>query len=322
MRRKILLSILFVLLLSVLSTLNSTIPMVSAAVSPYIAVVPESSVDPSLTPGMNYTISIYTDYTGDDVNGYGFELTYNASVLEGIEVVNGDLINTTTMFFSVGFNNTAGRLMYTTNNLPFFAKPAPLTSGPGTLANVTFRVVAKGTSNITFEDQGDFRAMLVGYLDDGHGDPYLIIDSETMPDQIQHGYFANNIDMHVSQTPPEDNVLPEDEVEINATVVDELNEVKHVTLNYTNGNGTWFTINMTNPEGDIWNATIPAFPYGTNITYIILAEDNVGNTVTSEELGYEYQYQVIPEFPSFHIIVLFAIATLLAVITRIRKQFT
>jgi len=145
--------------------------------------------------------------------------------------------------------------MYTTNNLPFFAKPAPLTSGPGTLANVTFRVVAKGTSNITFEDQGDFRAMLVGYLDDGHGDPYLIIDSETMPDQIQHGYFANNIDMHVSQTPPEDNVLPEDEVEINATVVDELNEVKHVTLNYTNGNGTWFTINMTNPEGNIWNAT-------------------------------------------------------------------
>ncbi len=123
----------------------------------------------------------------------------------------------------------------------------------------------------------------------------------------------------VSQTPPEDNVLPEDEVEINATVVDELNEVKHVTLNYTNGNGTWFTINMTNLEGNVWNATIPAFPYGTNVTYVILAEDNVGNTVTSEELGYELQYQVIPEFPSFLILPLFMAATLLVVLVFRRK---
>jgi len=168
----------------------------SAVVSPYIAVVPESTVDPALTPGMNYTISIYTDYNGNDINSYGFELTYNPNVLEGIEVVNGDLIADDTMFHTVGFNNTAGRLRYTNNFLFFLNEPAPLTSGPGTLANVTFRVVAKGTSNITLEDQGmhgghAYRTRLIGYTGGGYGTFYNIIDSATMPDHIQHGFFDN-----------------------------------------------------------------------------------------------------------------------------------
>jgi len=60
--------------------------------SPYIAVVPGSTVDPALAPGMDYTISVYTDYDGSDVWGFEFDLTYNPNVLEGIEVVNGDLI--------------------------------------------------------------------------------------------------------------------------------------------------------------------------------------------------------------------------------------
>jgi len=124
----------------------------------------------------------------------------------------------------------------------------------------------------------------------------------------------------VSQTPLENNVLPEDEVKVNATVIDVISGVKKVTLNYTNGNGTWMIVGMTNLEGNIWNATIPSFPYGTNVTYVILAEDNAGNTVTSGELGYEYQYQVITEFPSFLILPLLVIATLLAVIVYKRKH--
>jgi len=183
------------LLLTSVLALAFNIEHVSAVASPYIAVVPESTVDSALTPGMNYTISIYTDYNGSDINGYGFELTYDPNVLEGIEVVNGDLITDDTMFLSVGFNNTAGRLRYTNNFLLFVTEPAHLTSGPGTLANVTFRVVAKGTSNITLEDQGmhgeAYRTRLYGYTDGGYGDFYNIIDSATMPDQIQHGFFDN-----------------------------------------------------------------------------------------------------------------------------------
>ena len=124
----------------------------------------------------------------------------------------------------------------------------------------------------------------------------------------------------VSQIPLANNVLPEDEVKVNATVTDDLSGVKQVILNYTNGNGTWITVDMTNLEGTVWNATIPAFPYCTNVTYAIIAEDNVNNTLTTEELGYEYQYHVIPEFPLLIIALLFMMATLLAVIVYRRKN--
>ncbi|MCZ2809703.1 MAG: hypothetical protein O2V44_10150, partial [Candidatus Bathyarchaeota archaeon] len=117
----------------------------------------------------------------------------------------------------------------------------------------------------------------------------------------------------VSQTPLENNVMPEDEVTVNATVTDELSGVKQVTLNYTNGDGTWVTVNMTNLEGNVWNATIPAFPQGTNVTYGIIAEDNVNNTITSEDLGYECQYIVIPEFPTWTPMLLTLIALTVAI---------
>jgi hypothetical protein len=124
----------------------------------------------------------------------------------------------------------------------------------------------------------------------------------------------------VSQTPTEDSVLPTDEVKVNATVTDDISGVKQVMLNYTNGNGTWITAGMTNLEGNIWNATIPAFPYCTNVTYVIMVEDNANNTITTEEVfGYEYQYHVVPEFPPLIILPLFMIATFVAIIICKRK---
>jgi len=87
--------------------------MVRVAVSPYITVVPVGTMDEALTPGMDYTISIYTDYDGSDVWGYEISLNYNPNVLEGIEVVNGDLITEDvgdTMWRPGDFNNTSGEL--------------------------------------------------------------------------------------------------------------------------------------------------------------------------------------------------------------------
>ena len=124
---------------------------------------------------------------------------------------------------------------------------------------------------------------------------------------------------NVSQIPLENNVLPEDEVKVNATVTDELSGVKQVTLSYTNGNGTWVTVDMTNLEGNIWNATIPAFPYCTSVTYIVIAEDNVGNTITTEEIGYEFQYHVIPEFPTWTSMLVILIVLTVAIAIHKRK---
>jgi hypothetical protein len=128
---------------------------------------------------------------------------------------------------------------------------------------------------------------------------------------------------NVNQLPANDSVYPENEVKVNATVTDDLSGVKQVILLYdTNSSGIWIGENMTNLEGDIWNATIPAFPYGTNVTYAISAEDNVGNAITTTEMGYEIQYQVIPEFSPLIILPLFTIATLIAAIACKRRKTT
>jgi len=123
----------------------------------------------------------------------------------------------------------------------------------------------------------------------------------------------------ISQTPLENNVLPEDEVKVNATVTDELSGVKQVTLNYTSGDGTWVTVNMTKLEGNVWNATISAFPYGTDVTYKIIAEDNMDNTITTEELGYQYQYTVVPEFPTWTSMLLILIMLTVAIVIYKRR---
>ncbi|MDH5391366.1 MAG: M28 family metallopeptidase, partial [Candidatus Bathyarchaeota archaeon] len=55
----------------------------------------------------------------------------------------------------------------------------------------------------------------------------------------------------VSQTPTKNNVLPRDEVKVNATVTDVVSGVERVALNYTNGNGTWVIAEMTNLEANL-----------------------------------------------------------------------
>ena len=149
--------------------------------SPYIAVIPDSVVDPNLTPDTSFTVSIYTDYTGDDVWGWQFTLSFNPLVLHGVDVTNGDLIENQTMFIAGDFNNTAGTLSLTGNF--FFYGPGetpPTTSGPGTLANVTFTVVGTGESDITLGDETQLKAPT-----------YNIIDVAVDTDHVWHGYFRN-----------------------------------------------------------------------------------------------------------------------------------
>lgn len=134
-------------------------------------------------------------------------------------------------------------------------------------------------------------------------------------EDITHPLIAN-----VTQYPDKDNVYPDDKVGVYANVTDDLSGVKRVILNFTTNNGTWFSKEMRNLDGDIWNATIPPFPYQTNVTYAISAEDNVNNYVTTEGTVYECQYQVIPEFPPFIILPLFMTATLLAVTVYRRRH--
>jgi len=156
--------------------------------------------------------------------------------------------------------------------------------------------------NQTLFDNSTHRWIYFTYLHPTTHEVWIEGQEDTTPPMI-----AN-----VTQQPTEENVCPDDKVIVYADVTD-LSGVKQVILNYTTNNGTWFNKEMTNVEGNIYNATIPQFPYRTNVTYVIIAEDNVDNTITTEEIGYELNYQVIPEFP-LTIITFFMITTLLAVI--------
>ena len=223
------------------TTLNFTLEFVS----PYIAVVPHGTMDSSLAPGMNFTISIYTDYTGDDVWGYEFSLTYSPLVLQGVEVVNGDLITTdkhsSARFIAGTFDNTVGKLSLTAGYFFFTQKPAPITSGPGILANVTFTVVGIGTSDITFGTEVAPWG-LRGYAEGGWGDLFLIIDGKTEPARIQHGLFTNAQSIHdvavINIEAPATAVAGGDYVTINVTVVNEGIYLEVVNLTVTIHNGT------------------------------------------------------------------------------------
>ncbi|MEM3577259.1 MAG: hypothetical protein QXX51_02230 [Candidatus Bathyarchaeia archaeon] len=129
----------------------------------------------------------------------------------------------------------------------------------------------------------------------------------------------------ICQFPSAENVFPEDIVGVNATVTDDVSGVKRVTLFYAHANasGVWISVvNMVNVEGEVWSAAIPSFPYCTNVTYAIEAEDNVGNIATTAEIEYVIQYHVIPEFPSAIILTMsmLVVATLLTILFRKRKQ--
>jgi len=173
------------------NTLASPTPV--KVISQYIAVIPQRTVDTTLTPGKNYTVSIYTDYNGTDVWSYEFSLTYNPNVLEGINVTNGDLItkekDSSAEFLPGDFNNTKGELETTGAVFITYTLPVPLTSGPGILANVTFRVVGTGESNVTL---GLYDTRLVGVTEDGYGEKYNIISlSKPELGHLLFGYFRN-----------------------------------------------------------------------------------------------------------------------------------
>jgi len=210
----------------------------------------------------NYTINYQTGmimFTTAPGNGVQVKATYLYCL------INGDLItkdkDPNAMFNPGTYNNTAGRLELTGALLFYIFPPAPLTSGPGTLANVTFAVVGVGESNIIL----GLETKLIGMIAPDYEDPYNIVDGATMPDHLGHGYF-NNIppETHdvaiTSLNAPAETPLG-DPVSINITVANEgsFNESVTVTVSYnsTEIGNTTFSLNSGMSETVFlsWNTT-------------------------------------------------------------------
>ena len=184
-------------------------------------------------------------------------------------------------------------------------------NGSGLLAVIQFEIMYTPVEGTIFcdLDMNNTDTSLLNYdLEDittaknGGYYEYESVEDETPP--VIH---------EVYQIPHNESVTPSDEVDVYANVTDDLSGVKQVILNYTADDETWFTEEMTLSDG-LYNATIPAFPYCTNVTYVIMAEDNADNAVTTEEMGYTYKYHVIPEFPLIAALLLTLILTTIAVI--------
>lgn len=124
-----------------------------------------------------------------------------------------------------------------------------------------------------------------------------------------------------SQTPRRDNVMADQEVKVSVNVTDAESGVKNVTLSYTTNNGTaWENRTMNyNASTSLYEATIPGQQVGTWVKFKIVAYDNAGNKATKDGTEPYCIYLVIPEFPSFIILPLFMIATLLAAIVSRKK---
>ena len=283
-------------------------------------------VSKSVEEGELFNITVHIDNMLEDLGmtGIQFKITWNLSYLNAVSMTEGLFHNVTppgdeSNIWQLLHNVRAGYVeyIYTWLNATraFEMGYAPI-SGNHTVATITLNATAIGYTPLEFSllriaglDPEDMELLrLVDYPKKPLPESYSLIESAAI---VGDDTTPPNI-TYVSQYPPEEHVLQEYEVRVNATVTDDLSGVKQVTLNYTNGNGTWVTVDMTILEGSIWRATIPNFPYCTTVTYSIIAEDNFGNIITIEDVGYEYH--VVPEFPSTIILFLGMVFTTLAVI--------
>ena len=124
-----------------------------------------------------------------------------------------------------------------------------------------------------------------------------------------------------SRTPTGD-VQPDQPVKISANITDVTSQVKNVTLSYTTNDGTsWTDLPMSQNSSDSpYEATILGQPPETWVRYKIDACDYAGVNKTLDGMEPYLIYQVVPELPSFLVLPLFIISTLLIVIIHKRRN--
>jgi nitrous oxidase accessory protein len=118
------------------------------------------------------------------------------------------------------------------------------------------------------------------------------------------------------QTPSNNTIQPNEKVKISVIARDDESGINQVILLYTTDNGTtWTNLNMQlNATTSSYEVEVPEQQPGTVVKYKIIAYDNAGNSAIKDNNGYYYTYQVIPEFPSPIILLLFTLTTLISVI--------
>jgi hypothetical protein len=179
-------SSIILLILSLLGGLAVNTIKVSSVEPPAIYIVPAETWNTSLTPGMNYQISIRTNYTGDDIYSYQFELEYNPNVLHG------GINNTDTWIEPI--NMTATQQMFETTNNSIFEDSEKVYVN-GTLKTRDVDYLISYTPGLIFfmVAPGADAEVRATYLHDGVVNGDLITTEVNATAQFDAGVFDNTL---------------------------------------------------------------------------------------------------------------------------------
>jgi len=153
-------------------------------------------------------------------------------------------------------------------------------------------------------------------------------DNEELPHKILIGIKLDET-YPIIETPsrtPDGDVSPDQSVKVSVNITDATSQVKNATLYYTLNNGTTWEEPMPmnyNSSTGLYEATVPGQQQvGMWVRFKIVAYDFAGNNATLDGTEPYCVYQVIPEFPSFLVLPLFMVTTLLAVIIYRKKRLS
>jgi len=189
------------------------------------------SVDPKVNgaaPTESFLTSIVIANV-TDMYAWQFNLTFNPSVLEAVDVVEGPFLQQfgTTMMATPNINNTAG---YVFAGCLFLDWEQPGASGSGVLATVSFQVETAGMSLLHFSGETGPRTK----REDGMPTP--------MPRELVDGVFGYPRDLAVTGlVASSSSVLPGESVSLNATIKNKgvVDEICNVTFyRYSTSLGT------------------------------------------------------------------------------------
>jgi len=170
-------SVLIIIIQLLIATLTlSIIPSSSkATLQTTISIKPEKIIDPSLTPGSHITINA-TVINVQELFSWQVKILFDPTILNCTSVtLPPDHIFAGRTYATVEpiIDNVQGYILYTTSLVG-----AQSVSGNGTLCQIEFTVVGKGTTNITLSNYGK-STFLMNY------------DLEIIPANVINGYFAN-----------------------------------------------------------------------------------------------------------------------------------
>jgi len=122
----------------------------------------------------------------------------------------------------------------------------------------------------------------------------------------------------ISQYPPQDVIPAGYAPQVNVTLTQSTVGFVNVYLNYSINGKDWSRLDMVKVGKTIWSAHLPVALPGSQVTYSVIAENNVGTTKFAETMSYKYSHQTMPEFTSLTLTLLILFLTLTIIVMKYR----